>query len=543
MPSSTISRYLPIADTSTLEIAQHRIILRSATICWISVFANAAFGLLLTPRILHSLGDEAFGIWVLTTTLVFYSGVLDIGLRASVVRFLSYQKALGNEPAANEVIATAFYFYACVSLLIMLATLVLAPRLPVFFYVHRDLVSPFRHLFILAGLIQAVTFSLEVFVGTVQAAARFDRVYTLRVISLGLRVLLVLAALHVGGGLFAIGACVVVPDLLFYCAHVPIALRVMPNMSLHPKWCRKSVLHDMLGYGSVSFTVAIAQRLRDNVYPAIIAKVLTAPAVTLFALPIKLIAFPVQGIGTMTEVINPLSSQLEARDDFSSLRRLIQLTVQSAFLILVPMAVFLLVFGRDVLSWWAGAQYVSSYPLLAPLTLGMGVAATQCSVQSMLFGIARHKELAWFRMAEGLIITVLGIAVLRGSGLLGLAWLTAITLLVTNLLMIPRHLCRNLDLGLSTYLKEACLKPCLLAIPLATALVAVHSFMVIDGWLSLAMALLITLSVFGLILLFLIVSSPPADSWLSLEALRAIQARLIQFRKLKPLASLGTEQA
>lgn len=199
------------------------------------MFSNAAVGLLLTPRILHSLGDEAFGIWVLTTTLVFYSGVLDIGLRASVIRYLSYHHALHNESAANEIVATAFYFYLCGSVLIVSATFALAPWLPTFFSVHRNLVSEFRDLFVLAGLIQAVTFVLEVFVGTVQAAARFDQVYTLRIASLILRALLVLAVLRAGGQLFAVGAAAVVPDLLFYCAHVPIALRLMPRMNLHPR--------------------------------------------------------------------------------------------------------------------------------------------------------------------------------------------------------------------------------------------------------------------------------------------------------------------
>lgn len=507
------------------------------------MFSNAAVGLLLTPRILHSLGDEAFGIWVLTTTLVFYSGVLDIGLRASVIRYLSYHHALHNESAANEIVATAFYFYLCGSVLIVSATFALAPWLPTFFSVHRNLVSEFRDLFVLAGLIQAVTFVLEVFVGTVQAAARFDQVYTLRIASLILRALLVLAVLRAGGQLFAVGAAAVVPDLLFYCAHVPIALRLMPRMNLHPRWCRRTVLRDMLGYGSISFTVAIAQRLRDNFYPAIIAKILTAQAVTLFSLPMKLIAFPVQGIGTMTEVINPLSSHLEAHDDFVGLRRLIQLTVQSAFLLLVPMAVFLLVFGKDVLSWWAGPSYVSAYPLLVPLTLGMGVAATQCGVQSMLFGISRHKELVVFRLAEGLAITIGGVAILRVFGLPGLAALTSATLLITNLVFIPRHLCRTLNLSMSTYLKETCLKPCLLSLPLFVSLIAVHSVIRIRDWSSLVITLAATISTYGAMLLLLFVNSPSAASWLSFDSLRMLEGRFLPFRKLKPATGLGPEQA
>ena len=509
------------------------IFLRAAVTGWIAVVTNCAVAFFLTPYVLHRLGDEAFGLWVLVTTVVGYSGVFDIGIRASLLRYVSRENALGENETANKVVATAFYFFTAICVATILATFFLSSSLSVFFSVRRDLLDPFRHLFLLAGVVQAVTFPLEIFVGAVQAAARCDQVYMLRVMSLALRVVCVITVLHAGGKLFGLGAAMVVPNVAYYCGHIPFALRVMPKMSLHPRWFRRTVLRDMLRYGWVSFTVGISEKLRDNIYPLIITKILTPAAVTLFSLPIKLLAFPVQGIGTMTEVLNPLSSQLEAHNDFPALRKLILLTVQTAFLILVPMAVFLIVFGKDLLSLWAGPQYRSVYPLLVPLTLGMGTAATQCCVQAMLFGISRHKGMIWFRFSEGLMIAVLGILALRVWGLFGLALVAAITQLIINLLLIPRHLCRILDLPLRTYLIEACAKPCVLAVPLAATLIGLRSLLVIDRWPALILALLVTIVVFTLLVLLLMFASVTKTNRFSLEVLRTLEARL-KLQKFKP---------
>ena len=200
--------------------------------------------------------------------------------------------------------------------------------------------------------------------------------------------------------------------------------------------------------------------------------------------------------------MNPLSSQLEARNDFAKLRELIQMSVQSAFLLLAPFAAFLFVFGAELLALWVGPQYVIAYRLLVFLTLGVGVAATQCCMQSMLFGIERHKQLLWYRLGEGISITVFGVAALEVMGLQGLAIVMAATLLLTSLVLVPRHLCKILDLPLRRYLLQGCVKPCLLVLPAAATFVALRYSFKIDSWPDLLAAALAGGFVYALTLFF-----------------------------------------
>ena len=504
------------------------LILRAVTTSWVAVLANAAVGLLLTPYVLHHIGDEAFGLWVLVVTLVGYYGFLDGGVRSSILRYTSRSRALGDQESGKEVVATAFYYYLCVCALVILATYLLVSATSRFFGVHNQLLGAFTSLFWLAGVVQALSLPLAVFSASLEGAGRYDQVYVIRVVSLAVRVVAVIAVVRAGGGLFGVGAAVLLSQLLAYVIQVPLAIRANQSLSLRPKWVRKSVFFNMFRYGSISISVYIGEKLRSCIYPLVIAKFLTPVAVTFFSLPVRILSLPTEGIGTMTEIVNPVSSELEARNDFAKLRELILLSVQGAFLLLAPMAAFLFTFGRELLTLWVGPNYASSYNLLVLLTLGMGTAATQCCVQSMLFGIGRHKQLIWYRLGEGLSIALLGSAALRIAGLEGFAAVIAVTLLLTSLILVPRHLCRIVGLPFRTYLAEGCLKPCVAALPVAAAFMALRGLLVVDTWPTLFFTLFVG-SLIYFLTLFAMLSGPPAlFGWLVPSILQVFERKFLR---------------
>jgi len=191
----------------------------------------------------------------------------------------------------------------------------------------------------------------------------------------------------------------------------------------------------------------------------------------------------------MSEVVNPASSHLEARGDYGKLRELLISGVQGTFLVLAPMSAFLFIYGRDFLRLWVGPAYLSAYPLLVLLTLGMGCDATQSCIQSMLFGIGKHRMLVFYRFLEGGTIIVLGGLALKLVGLLAFTVVIAATLILTSLILVPKRLCQILEMPLTTYLVDACLKPCILAIPCTAALFALHRSFKVNSWIGLLGAL------------------------------------------------------
>jgi O-antigen/teichoic acid export membrane protein len=504
------------------------LILRAVTTSWLAVIANAAYGLLLTPYVLHHLGDEAYGLWTLTVTCVGYYGLLDIGVRSSILRYVSRHQALGQRDCVNEVVATAFYYYLAACAVILIATFASVGPVSHFFPIPANLLPAFKGLYILAGAIQGFTLPLVVFAGSLEAAGRFDQMYLTTVFGLAVRVVAIIVVVHLGSGLFGVGAATLLSQLFVYCIQVPLCFRANPGMSLRPRWARKAVFRDMLRYGSVSVTVGIGERMRGYVYPLLIARFLSPVAVTMFALPVKLMQVPTDGVGTMTEILNPLSSRLEAQNDFSKLRQLILNSSQTAFLLLIPLAALLITFGRELLSFWVGAKYSAAYGLLVLLTLGLGAAATQCCIQSMLFGIERHKALIWYRLGEGLSVVIFGSIALKLWGLEAFAAVIAVTLLTTSLFLVPRHLCQILGLSLSRYLTEGVLKPLALAVPMIGTYIAIHRNFQITGWKDLLLAAMAGGCVYAITLLVAgAASMGTSERWYGVGVLRMLAQRFL----------------
>jgi O-antigen/teichoic acid export membrane protein len=458
------------------------LVIKSVVLTWLAVLVTAVASFFLTPYVLRHLGDEAYGLWVLIVALSDYYIFLQVGVRSSIVRFVSRNLALRDTETVSRIVATSFYFFLIPFLLVLVIAFMLQNHVANFFSVHPVNVAAFAGLFLLVGIAQAFDFPLNVFEGALEAVGRFDQLYSLRIVGMILRVFLIIYVVGKGGGLFGVGTATVLSTLILRCVAIPLAFREVEGFSLHPRGIDGKLFKEMLGYGLTSFTIGIGQRLNNTLYPVIIAKFLSASAVTLFSLPSKLLNVPLNGIGSMTEFANPLSSHLEAREDKSGLRDVLILCGESAFLLSVPLMALMLVFGKQMIALWVGASYSSTYALLVMLTIGLTMAMTQASTQSMLFGMGRHRGLVWMRLAEGLGIAALGTILIRPWGLWGYAFATMAVSLLINLIVIPRHVCKILEMPAQTYYLKGCLKPFLYSLPLILVLWSYKRTFPLESW-------------------------------------------------------------
>jgi O-antigen/teichoic acid export membrane protein len=276
----------------------------------------------------------------------------------------------------------------------------------------------------------------------------------------------------------------------------------------------------------------MSERLKNSFYPLIIVKFLSASALTLFSLPVKLLTIPLNGIGSMTEFVSPLSSQLEAQQDKAGLRRLLILCGETAFVLFAPLAVIMLVLGRQMLGLWVGREYMAAYPLLVLLTFGLGVNAAQYSVQSMLFGIGKHKGLIWMRLIEGFGTAALGILLIKFWGLWGYAFATMLVAVVINLFFIPKYVCGVLEIPLGRYLSKGFLKPCLISLPMAGAMLVFAHFVPANSWKAVIAATLIGTIVFLLTILgTMAYSQRRRSSWWSLGVVEIMRRRFLDREK------------
>src|ERR1700733_11694784 len=116
---------------------------------WLGMFSSLGAAFLLTPYMLRRLGDQRYGMWSLTYSLIDYCWLLEMGFRSATLNFVAFYHAKSDQETANSVINTSLIYFTCVGLLVGFLSIVLAPVIPAFFQIPLPLRQEFRSLLVL----------------------------------------------------------------------------------------------------------------------------------------------------------------------------------------------------------------------------------------------------------------------------------------------------------------------------------------------------------------------------------------------------------
>src|ERR1035438_8264393 len=151
-----------------------RIILRNICSNWAGYIVTAMIGFLLSPFIVHSLGNTGYGLWTLVLSLTGYFGLLDLGIRSSVGRFVARYVALNDHEKTNRIVSTACGILLAGGILALLATVVVAQFFFKSFHVEPQFQSAGRIALLITGVTMGCALPLGVFSSILVALERFD---------------------------------------------------------------------------------------------------------------------------------------------------------------------------------------------------------------------------------------------------------------------------------------------------------------------------------------------------------------------------------
>ena len=69
---------------------------------WLALGVTTVAGFFLSPYVVHHSGNLTYGVWVIIGSLVSYMGLLDLGLRGAVTRFVSKGVAQNDHEQSGQ---------------------------------------------------------------------------------------------------------------------------------------------------------------------------------------------------------------------------------------------------------------------------------------------------------------------------------------------------------------------------------------------------------------------------------------------------------
>jgi O-antigen/teichoic acid export membrane protein len=473
------------------------LILRNVGSSWFALGVNVLVGVFLSPFILHRLGDEAFGLWILIFSVTGYYGLFDLGIRSSIVRYIAKYSANQEHDELNRLVNTAMFSYTAIGIVAMVLTLIATYYVNSIFRIPAEFVVTARWLLVMVGTSVSLGFPLGVFTGILEGLQRFYLLNFTSISSTLLRALLIVLALQHGRGLLTVALITVGLPLLGTLVNATAVFRHLP-LRLGTQYLSLSSMRRIARYSGTTFLIIVAGRLRFKTDAVVIGTFVSTAAVTYFTIGSRLVDYSTELVHSMAQIFVPMSSQSDALGDLDRLRKIFVAGNRLCALAVLPITTILIILGKSVIEAWMGARYVSlSYPVMLILLVPSTLMLMQAASSRVLFGMGKHQMLAKVTLAEGTANLVLSIVLVRKYGIVGDAIGTAIPLFCTVLFFLPLHLCRLLKLRLLSYVRSAFLLPFLLTIPLVVVLLLLKRWFIPHHLVQLAEQAAIGLAAYG----------------------------------------------
>jgi O-antigen/teichoic acid export membrane protein len=465
---------------------------------WFSLGVNILVGIFLSPFILHRLGNTAYGAWILVFSVTGYYGLFDLGIRSSIVRYVSTYTATNDGEAVSRLINTALAVYTAIGAAAILTTVVLSGFLESLFRMPPGFLPTARLLFLMVGTAVALGFPVGVFTGILEGLNRFYFVNVTNVISTLLRAVLIVLALHFGYGLLTVALVTVSLPLVTAVLRAAIALRVVP-LRFGWKYVDHTAFSEIARYTGVSFVLLIAYKLRFKTDEIVVSTMLSVAAVTYFSIGDRLVDYSAEVVGSLAQIFVPMSGQSDAQGDTNRLRTILIAGNRACALIIFPITATLTILGKSVITAWVGRGYARDcYPVMVTLLIPTTLALAQAASPRILYGMARHRSLAWVTGMEAAANLILSVILIRPLGIFGDALGTAIPLTCTMIFFMPRHLCRLLNVRVWFYLRQTYTLPLILCLPSVAVLLLMRRWFFAQTDLQVGLQIMIGLVPYGI---------------------------------------------
>jgi O-antigen/teichoic acid export membrane protein len=259
----------------------------------------------------------------------------------------------------------------------------------------------------------------------------------------------------------------------------------------------------MATYGGTTFVAIMALQLRFRTDELVLGSMMTTVAITYFNIGARIVDYAQDFLSSMAQIFVPMASQSEATGDAGRLRKLYIAGNRACALTIFPVALILLILGKDIIRIWVGAQYVPhSYPVLVVMMIPFVLTMMQGASTRILYGLGNHRTYAVVTLIEGVANLILSIALVPALGIVGDALGTAIPLGFTAIAFLPRHMKKQIGVPVGTFLREAYTLPVLLTLPLVVALWLANRFLYPRNLVQLAAETLAASSIYGVGLLW-----------------------------------------
>jgi len=393
-----------------MALGKSRTVIRNTLFNNIGYFWQLLVSLLLIPFIIHRIGMEQFGIWVLLEVVVIYLSLLDFtGIGGAFVKYIAEYHARKDFEKCSQVVNLGWAYYTVFWIIMaLLVSLLRKPILRLFDF-PSDLSSTISVVFLGILLISLIRGSFAVFRSVLLGVQRMDITNIIAVLASLVNAAGVILFLSLGFGLKGLVMSGLIVAVFTVILQTIFAYKTLPQLRFRPFSFSRDIFKKTFVYGINIRVASLSELINTHVDKIFLGYFLSTMFVGSYELGAKIAriarSFPEQ----LLPAILPASSKLHALDDKDNLQKLYHRGSKYLSLLTFPLAFFIIANASLIIILWMGNRGFPGFTesVLALQVLSVGYVFMLLVSMGRL--IARGIGIPQYEMRSSVIIVILNI--------------------------------------------------------------------------------------------------------------------------------------
>lgn len=441
-------------------------LLSNVLFSWGSYLVFVVAGFVMPRMIDRHLGQVTLGIWDFCWSLVSYLNLAGLGIGSSVNRYVAKYRAANDIDKLRKAVSSVMCIQLIVAAVVLIITGIFVWLLPVFFQNRLGInIKIAQSVVGFLGASFAIQMALDTSRGVITGCHRWDLHNFINSGSYAVTVVLMIAVLLLGGNLNHISLVYLCAVAVSEVTRTIMAYRICPELHVSWKYVSFPQAREMLLFGGKSIIAGLPQLLLVQTNNILIASFLGPASLAVISRPIALVRHMETFMNKFAFVLTPTTSSLQGSGQTAQVPQFLLNTTRYGVAIVLPMVLFLAIFGDVILKLWMGTQYANG-ALLAILAAGYMLPVSQNSVINILTGLNMHGRVGLINLILVSALFGLGIIIINFTGwsLSASALLIAVPLTIGNGIFIPVCACSKLGIPITKYIRHTFLAPFLCAL-------------------------------------------------------------------------------
>ena len=432
------------------EAAQRKL---GVVLSYVNIFVSTILTLVYTPFFLRALGQSEFGLYSLASSVIGYLAILDLGFGNAVTVYTAKYASSGKVERMHKLHGTIFSVYLVMSAVVVLAGAALLANLHAIFgaKLSASEMGEIRIMLMLLTANLAISFPFSIYSSILTAHENFVFIKLIGIFRTIALPLAAVPALLLGYKAIAIVIIATAVNLICVAADfIYCKSKVSPVISVRN--FDAPTLKQIFGYSFFIFLGIVVDQVNWNVDNFILGAVAGATAVSTYAVASTInatfvtLSLTISGVmlPKIAKMVSANSTDSELSAEFIKIGRL-------QFYVIFFIASLLVIFGREFIVLWAGANYEISYTIALILVLPVSVPL----IQNLGLAVLQAKNKVKFRSIAAFCVTLVNIAIsiplAKAYGGVGAACGTAFAITLLNICVMNIYYSRVIGLDIAKF--------------------------------------------------------------------------------------------